>query len=119
MANAGFLNYRPRQTFWYIVTNVVLRRPPTRISKRLFHSYLLHYKMCKIFTKRKTKSTYLSILHSNIIHGVQRRMFSVDNVFGGGGVIIFCCVVAICVLVHDVETIFRLSYVPTASGNLF
>ena len=40
--NVGFLNYRPRRTFRYIVTNVVLRRPPTRISKRRFHSYLLH-----------------------------------------------------------------------------
>ena len=42
LANVGFLIYRPRRTFWYIVTDVVLRRPPTRISKRLFHSYLLH-----------------------------------------------------------------------------
>ena len=31
----------------------------------------------------------------------------------------FCFVVAICDLVHDVETLFRLSYVLTASGNLF
>ena len=31
----------------------------------------------------------------------------------------FCFVVAICYLVHDVETIFHLSYVLTASGNLF
>ena len=43
VANAGFLNYRPRRTFWYIVTNEVLRRPPTRISNRRFQSYLLHY----------------------------------------------------------------------------
>ena len=34
-------------------------------------------------------------------------------------IIIFCFVVAICDLVHDVETIFHLSYVLTASGNLF
>ena len=33
-------------------------------------------------------------------------------------IIIFCCVVAICDLVHAVETIFHLSYVLTASGNL-
>ena len=32
---------------------------------------------------------------------------------------IFCFVVPICDLVHDVETIFHLSYVLTASGNLF
>ena len=39
---------------------------------------------------------------------------------GGGGIfeIIFCFVVAICDLVHDVETIFHLPYVLTASGNL-
>ena len=34
-------------------------------------------------------------------------------------IIIFRFVVAICDLVHDVETIFHLSYVLTASGNLF
>ena len=35
------------------------------------------------------------------------------------GIIIFCFIVAICDLVHDVETIFHLSYVLTASENLF
>ena len=35
------------------------------------------------------------------------------------GIIIFCFVVAICDLVQDVETIFHLSYLLTASGNLF
>ena len=34
-------------------------------------------------------------------------------------IIIFCFVVAKCDLVHDVETIFQLFYVLTASGNLF
>ena len=34
-------------------------------------------------------------------------------------IIIFCFVVAICDLVHDVETIFHLSNVLTASGNIF
>ena len=34
-------------------------------------------------------------------------------------IIIFWFVVAICDLVHDVENIFHLSYVLTASGNLF
>ena len=33
-------------------------------------------------------------------------------------IIIFCFVVAICDLVHAVETIFHLSYVLRASGNL-
>ena len=31
----------------------------------------------------------------------------------------FCLFVAICDLVHNVETIFHLSYVLTVSGNLF
>ena len=34
-------------------------------------------------------------------------------------IIIFCFVVTICDLVHNVTTIFHLSYVLTASGNLF
>ena len=33
--------------------------------------------------------------------------------------IFFCFVVAICDLVHDVETIFHLSYALKAAGNLF
>ena len=52
-------------------------------------------------------------------HGVQRRMISVDNFFVFERLLFFCCVVVICDLVHDVETIFHLSYVLTASGNLF
>ena len=52
---------------------------------------------------------------------MQRRMISVDIfciicIFES---IIFSCVVAICDLVRDVETIFHLSYLLTASGNLF
>ena len=34
-------------------------------------------------------------------------------------IIIFCFVVAICDLVHAVEATYGLSYVLTASGNLF
>ena len=43
------------------------------------------------------------------LHGVQHRMISVDNFFRIFEIIIFCFVVAICDLVHDVETIFHLS----------
>ena len=46
-------------------------------------------------------------------------MISVDNIFRIFEIISFCFVVAICELAHDVETIFHLSYVHTASGNLF
>ena len=42
-----------------------------------------------------------------------------DNVFVFLRLLFFCCVVAIFDLVHDMETIFYLSYVLTASGNLF
>ena len=51
-------------------------------------------------------------------HGVQRRMISVVNFFVFL-ISFFCFVVAICDLVQDVKTIFHLSYVLTASGNLF
>ena len=52
------------------------------------------------------------------LYGVQRRMIS-GQFFRIFESIIFCCVVPICDLVHDVETIFNLSYVLKASGNLF
>ena len=53
------------------------------------------------------------------MHGVQLRMISVDIFFVFLRLLFFCCVVAICDLVHDVETIFHLSYLLTASGNIF
>ena len=46
-------------------------------------------------------------------------MISVDNFFVFLRLLFFCFVVAICDLVHDVETIFHISFVLTASGNLF
>ena len=49
---------------------------------------------------------------------MQRRIVSVD-IFHIFEMIIFYFVVAICDLVHDVETIFHISYVLTASGNIF
>ena len=55
--------------------------------------------------------------NSATVHGVQRRMISV--LFRIFEIIIFCFVVAICDLVHDVETVFHLSYMFKASGNLF
>ena len=54
-----------------------------------------------------------------IILSMQRRMISVDNFFVFLILLIFCFVVAICDLVHNVKTIFYLFYVLTASGNLF
>ena len=53
------------------------------------------------------------------VHGVQRLMISVIILFCIFEIIIFCFVAAICDLVHDVETIFPISYVLTVSGNLF
>ena len=49
---------------------------------------------------------------------VQRRMISVVNFFVFLRLLFFCFVVAICYLVQDVKTIFHLSCVLTASGNL-
>ena len=53
---------------------------------------------------------------------VQRRMISVVSFFVFLRLLFFALLllyVAICDLVHDVGTIFHLSYVLTASGNLF
>ena len=68
-----------------------------------------------------TPFRYKSVLGSTDLfnHGVQRRMISVDNFFVFLRLLFFCFVVAICDLVHNVETIFHLSYVLKASGNLF
>ena len=50
---------------------------------------------------------------------MQHRKISVDNFFVFFRLLFFGCVVAICDLVHDNETIFHFSYVLTASGNIF
>ena len=50
---------------------------------------------------------------------MQRKMISVVDFFRIFEIIIACFVVAICDLVHAVETIIHLSYVLTASRNHF
>ena len=61
-------------------------------------------------------SQFISLVTAVGCHGVQRRMISVDNFFVFVEIIMFCFVVAIFDLGHDVENIFHLSYVLTASG---
>ena len=56
---------------------------------------------------------------SELHHRVRRRMILVDNFFVFLRLLFFCFVVAICDLVHDLKTILYLSYLLTASGNLF
>ena len=66
------------------------------------------------------KGLHATLVSKSSKHGMQRRMISVDDFFSRiFEIIIFCCVVAICDQVHDVETIFHLFYLLTASGNLF
>ena len=48
------------------------------------------------------------MITKHVIHGVQRRMISVDNFFRIFEVIICCFVVAICDLVHAVEATYGL-----------
>ena len=60
-----------------------------------------------------------ALIPHSLEQGVQRRMISVVNFFFFLKFLFSCFVVAICDLVHDVETIFHLSYVLTASGNFF
>ena len=57
-------------------------------------------------------------LHQTFSQGATSDDFS-GQFFRIFEIIIFCFVVTICDLVHDVETIFHLSYVLTPSGNLF
>ena len=63
----------------------------------------------------------MELLHQALYfpkHRVQRRMISLSgHFFHIFEIIIFCFVVAICELVHDVKTIFHLCYVIKASGN--
>ena len=59
-------------------------------------------------------STIFKVKNTSSSHG----MISVVNSFRIFEIIIFCYVVAIYDLVHDVETIFHLSNKLTASGDL-
>ena len=78
-----------------------------------------------IFTAVKNRC----MLHGNVFvmlfngqvsnHGMQRRMISVVNYFRIFDIIIFCFVVAVCDLVHDVESMYGLPSMLTASGKLF
>ena len=57
------------------------------------------------------------------LHGVQGRMILVVNCFVFWRLLFFALLLLYmsyyyCDLVHDVETIFHLSYVLTASGNI-
>ena len=64
--------------------------------------------------------TVLNLMSIEHRHGVKRRMISVV-IFIVFLRLFFCCFVVAtcrCDLDHDVETIFHLSYVLTASGNL-
>ena len=67
----------------------------------------------KLFTgtlsiRPKKTSTKSLTTKTDYIHGVQRRMISVDNFFRIFEVIIFCFVVAICYLEHAVDATYGL-----------
>ena len=64
------------------------------------------------------RGSLLEFLTADIAHGNQRRIISFFF-FRIFKILILWFVVAIFDLVHDVETIFHLSFVLTASGNLF
>ena len=69
--------------------------------------------------KDKKKKTTNTDYIAPTMHRVQRRMISVVNFFVFLRLLFFCFVIAIYDLVHDVESIFHVSYVLTESGNLF
>ena len=58
------------------------------------------------------------MIHTVLSQGATKDDFS-GQFFRIFYIIIFCFVVAICDLLHDVETIFYLSNALTVSGNLF
>ena len=60
---------------------------------------------------------FYTAIYGKIVHS--RGAASDDFNFFVFLIFFFCFVVAICDLVHDMETIFHLSDVLTASGNLF
>ena len=64
-----------------------------------------------------TVSTFISLVRASTGCNVGLFQWSIFRIFEI--IIIYCFVVAICDLVHDVITIFHISYVLTASGNLF
>ena len=83
-------------------------------SEQKQEKYQYFHLKITIFTAVKNRS----ISHRRVITGLnvgcfQRHLFSIFEIIS------FCFVIAIHDLVHDVETIFHLSYVLTASGNLF
>ena len=78
-----------------------------------------HFKIiCKKKNKNKCSLRIEIPLHDSKPrdHGVQRRMISLIFFLR---FLFFGFIVAICDLVHDMTTIFHLSNVLTASGNLF
>ena len=83
-----------------------LRNGRRKRSIKIYLRYLNRYVKVQSFTINRSKFT----------RGATEDDFS--GQFFIFEIIIFCFVVAICDLVHDVETEFHLSYVLTASGNL-
>ena len=75
--------------------------------------------MCFINRRRRLRPSNRAVKNVKaIVRGATKDDFS-GQFFRIFEIIMFCCVVAICDLVHDVETIFHISYVLTVSGNLF
>ena len=96
-------------TFFYITKvrtckHYQYKRIETKAKKCLYGSSPLLLALVQILL--------ICVFHfrSYVITRVQRRKISVDIFFKFFEIIFFFCVVAICDLVHDVETIFHLSY---------
>ena len=66
---------------------------------------------------RLTHAFFIKVWHKTPSKGVQRRMVLVVNFFVFFKLFIFCFVVAIFYLVHNVMAIFHLPYILTASGK--
>ena len=79
----------------------------------------LRYKPAFIATKEYCTATQeIPVRPSARTNGVL-HFFTCYNFSCHLRLLFFCFVAAICDLMHDVETIFHISYVLTASGNIF
>ena len=86
-----------------------LNGSPTRTEEQIKCIYLVIFEQCFF-------GGGAHCLERHPIEGVQHRMVLVVHFFL---FLFFCFVVAMCDLVHDVEDIFHLSELLTASGNIF
>ena len=100
-------SYLPTLPYFSVIC--LIRGSERANVKQIFVYLLQHLLLVKIVIVTAVKKR--SILYGCVIvmHGVQRRMISVDILFVIL-ILFFCCVVAICDLVHAVEATYGIPF---------